>query len=299
MRSRLPAIALVFWGCSTGSVAAATIQSPLPGARVTPGQPVTVVAAPGPGETIEAIAVVTRRGVTQPPAGVMQADVTIPLDAVGPEFLVLFAMTAGGSRSVASVEVVADPGPLSFLTVEAPAVLDRVGQVMPLEVIGRFDDGVERDLTHGDLGTTYRSSDPDVLAVHPTGVVQARRRGMARVLVSSRGRSATVTIRVAVPDPSDNRIPVPNAGADRVVLREQLVDLDGRASADPDGEALTYSWQQESGPAVLLRGADTATPYFVSPVVSTSTVLEFSLVVSDSRGATSFPTIVRITVNPQ
>jgi hypothetical protein len=61
---------------------------------------------------------------------------------------------------------------------------------------------------------------------------------------------------------------------------------------------MQYRWEQESGPMVLLRDANTATPYFISPRVDGESVLEFSLAVTDSKGAMSFPDTVRITVSP-
>jgi hypothetical protein len=101
-----------------------------------------------------------------------------------------------------------------------------------------------------------------------------------------------------VPSPPDNNIPIPNAGPDQQAASETLVDLTGAGSADPDGDAMQYRWEQESGPMVLLRDADSATPYFVSPRVDGESLLEFSLTVTDSKGAMSFPDMVRVTVSP-
>jgi hypothetical protein len=165
-------------------------------------------------------------------------------------------------------------------------------------VTGIFLDGVSRDLSGGDRGTTYQSINSAVLAVHPSGLVQARGRGTAQVVVTSRGRSAVATIVVQAPSPPDNRIPLPNAGADQVVLPEALTRLDGSRSADPDGDPLTLLWTQTAGPGVLLRGPDTTAPYFVAPRVGQETVLEFSLVAADDKGATSFPSVVHVTVRP-
>jgi hypothetical protein len=101
-----------------------------------------------------------------------------------------------------------------------------------------------------------------------------------------------------VPSPPDNQIPVPDAGADQTVARATIVDLNGAGSSDADNHALRYRWLQEAGPAVILRDVETAAPYFIAPFVRETTVLEFSLVVVDSRGATSYPDTVRITVTP-
>jgi hypothetical protein len=41
--------------------------------------------------------------------------------------------------------------------------------------------------------------------------------------------------------------------------------LDGSESFDPDGDPITYSWQQVSGPAVELDDHTSATPSFTMP----------------------------------
>ena len=112
------------------------------------------------------------------------------------------------------------------------------------------------------------------------------------------GRTRLVAIRVRVPDPPDNGIPAASAGADQVVPPVRVVTLSGADSRDPDGDALTFRWEQRSGIPVVLYAPDTAEPFFVAPAVAAEAVLEFSLVVRDARGATSLPDTVRVTVRP-
>ncbi|PZR16619.1 MAG: histidine kinase [Archangium gephyra] len=64
------------------------------------------------------------------------------------------------------------------------------------------------------------------------------------------------------------------------VLTRTPVQLNGSASRDPDGSALTFTWTQLAGPAVTLTGANTATPSFIADV-STDTRFTFRLVVND------------------
>ena len=63
-----------------------------------------------------------------------------------------------------------------------------------------------------------------------------------------------------------NRPPVANAGSDIAnVPLNTPVSLSGSASADPDGDAITYSWafvQRPSGSAAALLNANTASPSF-------------------------------------
>lgn len=84
--------------------------------------------------------------------------------------------------------------------------------------------------------------------------------------------------------PNENHPPVAEAGSGQTVEAGATVFLDGSASSDPDGDALTYSWQQLTGLNVALVGANTATPQFVAPDVSADVQLTFSLTVMDGQG---------------
>ncbi|HYI03088.1 myxosortase-dependent M36 family metallopeptidase [Hyalangium sp.] len=94
--------------------------------------------------------------------------------------------------------------------------------------------------------------------------------------------SVSVTVR---PDGA----PVSNAGADRTVNARESVTLQGFGS-DPDGDAVTYAWTQESGTEVTLTGADTATPSFNAPNVKQETVLVFRLTIT-ANGQSSSDTV--------
>ena len=114
--------------------------------------------------------------------------------------------------------------------------------------------------------------------------------------------SAPSTVNITVsPEPPPNPAPIANAGPSQAVASGAAVTLDGSASADPDGEPITFAWTQSSGAAVALAGANTANPTFTAPVVpagSAAATLAFSLVVSDAH-ASSAAASVTITVNPQ
>ena len=83
------------------------------------------------------------------------------------------------------------------------------------------------------------------------------------------------------PAPATNRPPVADAGGIQHAVPGDVVVLHGTAT-DPDGNSLTYAWTQRGGPSVTLSGAATLTPSFTAPDVSTSTLLRFRLVATES-----------------
>jgi len=129
--------------------------------------------------------------------------------------------------------------------------------------------------------------------------------------VSAAGTTLTFVLQVSdgILDSTDpvvihvtnvNQTPVVSAGAGFVVDESTAVSLAGTAS-DPDGDALTFSWTQVSGPAVALSGATTLTPSFTAPTLSSGNVqLVFRLTASDGlASATSHVTVgVRDVVAP-
>ncbi len=92
-----------------------------------------------------------------------------------------------------------------------------------------------------------------------------------------------------------NGAPAADAGADQTVRPGALVTLDGSASSDPGGGALTYLWQQSGGPTVTLNDPTAGRPTFIAP--DTPGVLTFTLTVTDGGGLSNQDT-VEITVAP-
>jgi hypothetical protein len=87
---------------------------------------------------------------------------------------------------------------------------------------------------------------------------------------------------VTPPPGTGNRAPIANAGAAQSVATGATVALDGGASSDPDGDALTYSWtlQRPATSAAALTGATTSKPGFVADVAGTYVA---TLTVSDGK----------------
>ena len=83
-------------------------------------------------------------------------------------------------------------------------------------------------------------------------------------------------------------LPQADAGKDQTVNEKTLVTLDGSWSVDPDqpaGDPLFYSWEQESGPEVLISDPTVPKPTFTAPEVDAGgDSLGFKLTVTDADG---------------
>lgn len=75
------------------------------------------------------------------------------------------------------------------------------------------------------------------------------------------------------------------------------VKLDATASDDTDGDTISFSWEQVSGPSVTLSDKTSATPTFTAPKVSESTILKFYVTVTDPGGLQDVA-VARVMVNP-
>jgi len=99
-------------------------------------------------------------------------------------------------------------------------------------------------------------------------------------VVCSDGVNSSSASQVTLTVNAVNHAPTANAGQDLEVALGSTVTLNGSASSDPDGDALTYSWTKTSGPAVTLSGAGTVQASFTPGTVGTYV---FSLTVSDGK----------------
>ena len=284
--------------------------APVPNAIVSPGQVIEAQIVAPVGVALTDLFAGTLRGsdsaLTLSPAAALTITilVTIPTDAVGPERLMLTGLGTDGQPYVASVDLLVNPGALEGLIIDAPSLLLRPGQVDQVFVTGRFADGIERDLTTAARGTSYQSTKPAVLAVDDSGRIQARSDGRATLRVTNvhpvTGARYVETQEIVVQLDSEepNGIPVADAGLSQTVPTETVIHLSAAASSDPDDDPLTYRWQQTGGRIVYLIDANSAAPYFVSPLVAEPDILTFELTVADDKGAETLPVEVKVTVQP-
>jgi hypothetical protein len=116
-------------------------------------------------------------------------------------------------------------------------------------------------------------------------------------LVVSDGSSTSAASEVTLRATRNNVAPVARAGASQSVLEGSKVTLDGTASSDPNGDALSYSWSfvsRPTGSTASLSSPDSADPSFVADRTGSHVVALIvgdGALVSETRSTT-------ITANP-
>ena len=283
--------------------AAIEIVSPAQNTQVTPGQLLTVTIAPSAGQSISKATVALSTGeqvtaVKTGEAGNFQASVRVPYDAVCAEFMSVLAEAQGPGGIFRMIELYADPGKPTELTLVAPSTMTVKGKLAEATVRGVFPDGRSRDLSDPACGTVFSVNNQNIIVSDPSGILQPVGNGIATLSVDSWGLRATKDIEVTLSiDTFSNQIPVAVAN-DVTTTRETSIYLDATQSSDPDGDQLYYEWRQVGGRVVILEETNTAKPFFLTPYVEQETVLTFSLIVTDAQYASSMPKLVNVTVQP-
>ena len=130
------------------------------------------------------------------------------------------------------------------------------------------------------------------------GVVEANETinlSLGNPVGATMGSISTFDIQLLDADGS-NVAPNAIAGASQTRPSGSVVQLTGSGSNDPDGDNLTYLWQQTSGAPVTLANVNSADTSFTAPSVSSDTLLQFDLTVTDPGGLSdSASTSVTIT----
>jgi len=109
------------------------------------------------------------------------------------------------------------------------------------------------------------------------------------------GPNASLRINI-LDGTGSNSAPNSVAGTSQTVNSGATVTLNGAGSNDPDGDNLSYAWTQTLGTTVTLSNANTATATFRAPTVTSGTLLQFSLQVTDPGGLGDTST-VNVTVS--
>jgi hypothetical protein len=112
------------------------------------------------------------------------------------------------------------------------------------------------------------------------------------------GGAPTASVEIA-DGRGQNVAPNAVAGGNQTVVGGTLVTLDGRQSNDPDGDSLSFQWEQTGGMQVSLSDPTSAVTQFTSPSVTSDAMLQFRLTVTDpsnlSDSAIAIVTVTRET----
>ncbi|MBI5494964.1 MAG: hypothetical protein HY904_08035 [Deltaproteobacteria bacterium] len=205
----------------------------------------------------------------------------VPVDSGTYVFELLVSDAAGtGTRDRLTV-VVDDPArnavPVAVATVEDPVLLGR-----PVTLHGEASTDAQGGLPLSHAWTQVAGPwIPMENARDPAPVITPSALGRyAFELRVDDGltRSPPARVEFAVTAPG-NRRPVARAGDDQLAVPGTAVVLDGSQSRDPDGQTLTFRWEQVAGAPALLAGTDRAA-LAVTPAVAGDT-LRFRLSVDD------------------
>ena len=240
----------------------------------------------------------------------------VPKEAIGPMRLLAVAEISRGRLGTRSVfdEILVQVEPKAELTTidfetDKPLQLGRSGQssafghvdsmgkIFELPVVGDFADGVTRRISSPSTGTSYESSNPKVIKVLPSGLLQILGNGKTVLTVKNRGKQAQLDVDVNVNE-EPNEPPIADAGDNKTVKAGTKVKLSGLKSRDAEGEALYYTWSQVRGSKVALLDVNGPEATFQAPQVSETRTYRFKLRVTDKKGADSVPAYVDITVEP-
>jgi hypothetical protein len=240
----------------------------------------------------------------------------VPKDGIGPMRLLAVAEISRGRLGTRSVfdEILVNIEPAASLTMidfetDKPLSLGRAGQssafghvdsmgkIFELPVMAEFTDAVTRRISTLGSGTSYQSSNPKVIQVLSSGLLQIVGNGKTAITVSNRGKQASLDVTVDVNE-EPNEPPVADAGPNQTVKAGTKVKLSGLKSRDAEGEALYYAWSQVRGSKIALLDVNNAEASFLAPTVSEKRTYRFKLRVTDKKGADSVPAYVDVVVEP-
>ncbi len=272
------------------------ITAPADGSTVTPGSTLTVSVTAGGDDVPESILLVSPEGVIEiegPPP--FTASFPVPASALGSMTLKAYGFyPMGEMASSPSITLnVASTATLdSLFVLNGNAVLGRPGVTRQLTVLGRYSDGILRDVTEAAKGTRYTVSSLSLVAnVSPGGLVTGLDGGDATIVI--RNGTKITSINVHVDQPCGNEVADPGEECDdgnrddgdgcsstcqrenhapEAVCASPTVCNDaglcsasvttlGAGSTDPDGDALAVT-QTPAGPygvgqhAVLVSVSD-------------------------------------------
>lgn len=198
-----------------------------------------------------------------------------------------FTTSQTNRRPVAAIGTQVAVPERTLVTLSGAASTDADGDALQY-FWGQFS-GTPVTITQSPGSPTMSFTAPDVPAAGGSVV-------MTLTVFDGTAYSTTVTRTVSITNV--DQPPTVSAGAPQSVDEGSLVLLSGSGS-DPDGDPVSFSWTQTSGPAVTLVNANTATAVFVAPQVDAAgATLGFQLAATaNGQTATASTTVTVNNVN--
>ncbi|MFQ5804524.1 MAG: hypothetical protein ACE5JQ_16670 [Candidatus Methylomirabilales bacterium] len=164
---------------------------------------------------------------TEPP---FTFTLTIPNDAAGPLPILAVGKDRSGTFHRDRITITVQPTANldSLIIGQSDRIFSGVtGFRDQITVRGVYSDGVKRDITAGDAGTTYVSDNPNVATVDDDGLLEIQGEGTATITVSNSGVSATVSVTVDAP-----QLPFRVFDINRAEVRSDRFEVEGSFVVD-------------------------------------------------------------------
>lgn len=174
------------------------IVQPSPGMSYAPGDTIPVTLAPVAGFSLDRAMLLSAVGSSTLNAPFTGA-LTIPSNHLGPlELIALGRNNAGTITYSQPVNVIVS----THLAITSIAISPRNQYLYDhadrrqLQVMARFSDGIDRDITHSSTGTVYSSANPAIAQVDANGLISPIGGGVTTILASNGGRQDSITVTV-------------------------------------------------------------------------------------------------------
>ncbi|MCX6599192.1 MAG: Ig-like domain-containing protein [Acidobacteria bacterium] len=142
--------------------------------------------------------------------------------------------------------------PEALIIVPPGATLTAKGQTAPLTVTARYPDATTKDVTAGEAGTNYTTSNPAIASITADGVVTAVSSGTVVIQAINDGASAMIQVRVQIASADTDGDGIPD---DYEIANGLNPNSPNDANEDPDRDGLTN--RQEFNLGTNPRNADT------------------------------------------
>ncbi len=142
--------------------------------------------------------------------------------------------------------------PEALIIVPPGATLTAKGQTAPLTVTARFPDATTKDVTAGETGTNYTTSNPAIASITADGVVTAVSSGTVVIQAINDGASAMIRVQVQIASADTDGDGIPD---DYEIANGLNPNNPNDANEDPDRDGLTNLQEFKLG--TNPRNADT------------------------------------------